>query len=44
MFDGGTTIEGQPLTVSRDEAWMELHAALQSLQAHAACVGTSRHC
>jgi len=32
MFDGGTiTIEGLPLTVSRDEAWMELHAALQGI-------------
>jgi Domain of unknown function (DUF222) len=32
MFDAGTiTIEGLPLTVSRDEAWMELHAALQGI-------------
>ncbi len=32
MFDGGTiVIEGLPLTVSRDEAWMELHAALQGV-------------
>ena len=32
MFDGGTiTIEGQPLTVSRDEAWMEVHAELKGV-------------